>query len=253
MIYGLYLSASGVMTNSHRLDVIANNLANSETVGFKRDLSTFKERRTALHERANAGDWSDPTLENIGGGILTSPTMMDSEQGDLESTGNPLDIGIQGNGFFTVGNGTKKFLTRDGAFMQNSKGDLVLSMEPSQHLLDDKGAPIRITTGAQASIGNDGQVLENGSAIAKITLTDVADESKFTKQGATLLSFPDAGQIRPATGVMRSQFQERSNVDPTTELAGLMDAQRQLEANANMIKYQDSTLQRLVTEVGKIA
>ncbi|HZK81608.1 MAG TPA: flagellar hook-basal body protein [Humisphaera sp.] len=253
MIYGLYLSASGVMTNSHRLDVIANNLANSETVGFKRDLTIFKERRTAIHERTNAGDWSDPTLENIGGGILTVPTMVDNQQGDLEATGNPLDVGIQGNGFFTVSNGTKKSLTRDGAFMQNSKGELVMAMEPSQHLLDITGNPIQIATGAEASIGNDGQVFQNKTALTKIGLTDVSDKSKFAKEGNTLLTYPDAAQLRPATGIMRSQFQERSNVDPTTELAALMDAQRQLEANANMIKYQDSTLQRLVTDVGKIA
>lgn len=253
MIYGLYLSASGVMSNSHRLDVTANNLANAETVGFKRDLATFKERRTALNERTMAGDWSDPILENIGGGMLTEPTRVDTKQGDLEETGNPLDIGVQGKGYFTVGNGTKKFLTRDGAFMQNSSGDLVLSMEPSQRLLDDQGNPIHIATGASAAIESDGRVFQNDSVIAKIALTDVANPSKFTKQGATLLSYPSANDIVPATGIIRSQVQERSNVDPTTELASLMDAQRQLEANANMIKYQDSTLQRLVTDVGKIS
>jgi flagellar basal body rod protein FlgG len=253
MIYGLYLSASGVMSNAHRMDVIANNLANSETIGFKRDLANFKERRTAINERAKAGDWSDPTLENIGGGILSMPTMVDNQQGDLETTNDPLDVGIHGAGYFTVSNGTKKFLTRDGAFMENSAGDLVLSMEPSQHVLDETGQPIHFAVGAEASIGRDGQVFQGTAPLTKIALTDVANPAKFTKQGGTLLSYPDAGDLRPATGIIRPQSLEHSNVDPTTELAGLMDAQRQLEANANMIKYQDSTLQRLVTDVGKIA
>ena len=83
-------------------------------------------------------------------------------------------------------------------------------------------------------------------------MIDVADRSKFSKHGGTLLNYPDA-QIRPATGVMRSQFQEVANVDPTIELAALMDTQRQLEANANMLKMQDTMLERLVSDVGKIS
>ena len=136
MIYGLYLSASGVMTNAYRQDVIANNLANSETIGFKGDLALFQERRTALKECADAGDYSDPKLENIGGGILAL-TMVDTQQGDLEDTGNPLDVGIQGNGYFTVSDGKDKHLTRDGAFMLNSHGACLFNHQ-KQHVLDDK-------------------------------------------------------------------------------------------------------------------
>ena len=74
MIYGLYLSASGIMSNAYRQDVIANNLANSETVGFKRDLAQFQGRQAPSHDPANAGKWSDPLMDKIGGGILATPT-----------------------------------------------------------------------------------------------------------------------------------------------------------------------------------
>ena len=143
MNYGLYLSASGVMANSYRQDVIANNLANSETVGFKRDLALFQERRTAFQERGGSG-WSDPLLEHIGGGILATPTVVDTHQGDLEPTANPLDVAIQGNGYFAVSDGQEKHLTRDGRFMMNSAGELILSTEQGNHILDEKGKPIKL-------------------------------------------------------------------------------------------------------------
>jgi flagellar basal body rod protein FlgG len=72
------------------------------------------------------------------------------------------------------------------------------------------------------------------------------------KRGGNLLSFGDPRAIRPANPDIRSQFLERSNVDPTLELTQLIDAQRQLEANANMIRYQDQATGKLVNEVGKI-
>lgn len=254
MIYGLYLSASGIMTSAYRQDVIANNLANSETIGFKRDLAIFQERRTALRESGVAGQYSDPVLEKIGGGILSAPTLVDSHQGDLENTGNPLDIGIQGEGFFSVVNAKgEKHLTRNGSFMVDRNGDLILSTEQGQHVTDSSGKPIHFDQPGRVEIDKSGNVTLDGKPVAVIGLVDVASHDKFIKEGSTLLTYPDAGQTHPASGVMLSGFQERANVDPTSELAQLMDAQRQLEANANMIKYQDSTLQRLVNDVGKIA
>jgi flagellar basal-body rod protein FlgG len=68
-----------------------------------------------------------------------------------------------------------------------------------------------------------------------------------------MLSYPDEVALKPATGVIHSKFLERGNVEPASELVQLMDAQRQLEANANMIRYQDQTLSRLVNDVGKIS
>ena len=89
--------------------------------------------------------------------------------------------------------------------------------------------------------------------MSKVGLFDVPDQSKLTKDGANTLDYPDIAALRPARAGMRSETVERANVDPTTELAQLMDAQRQLEANANMIHYQDETLQVLVQNVGKIS
>src|SRR6185503_11059153 len=101
MIYGLYLSATGVLANSYRQDVIANNLANSETVGFKRHLAVFQQRPPESQELGRT-DLSDSMLDHIGGGFLLSPTMVDTTQGELETTGNNLDAAIVGKGYFAV-------------------------------------------------------------------------------------------------------------------------------------------------------
>src|SRR5256714_3183439 len=117
MIYGLYLSATGVVTNSYRQDVIANNLANAETVGFKKDLASFVERRTAAAERGLGSGSSDPMMEHLTGGLWTLPTTVDVSQGELEATGHNLDCAVVSKGYFLAQDGKgQQNLTRDGRF-----------------------------------------------------------------------------------------------------------------------------------------
>src|SRR5205823_5332257 len=136
------LSAAGVMTNSYRQDVIANNIANAETVGFKRDLALFQQRRTEMQESGAPSSRSNALLEALGGGVLLSPTQMDREQGILEQTGRNLDVAIRGEGYYTVSNGDKTNLTRDGRFKINSRGHLAMEINQNEELLDIKGKPI---------------------------------------------------------------------------------------------------------------
>lgn len=259
MIYGMYLSAAGVVSNSYRQDVIANNLANAETTGFKRDLPQFQQRLTEAQQRRLGGGpmaWSDPLLEGLGGGLLATPTRVDSRPGELEHTGSPLDVGIEGDGYFAVAgkDGTgPSFLTRDGRFMTDRDGYLILSNSTGQRVMDPSGKPIRLAGTGAVTVGSDGTITQNGTAAGRIGVFDVPDRAALTKRGGTLLAPPDANAIHAIPGTLRGEFVERSNVDPTTELTALMEAQRQLEANANMIRYQDQTLQKLVNEVGKIS
>lgn len=255
MIYGLYLSAAGVVANAHRQDVITNNLANSETAGFKRDLALFQERLTEAEHRANVGaptPGGDAMLQGIGGGLLLSPTTIDGAQGELEHTAAPLDVAIQGDGYFGVSENGQTHLTRNGRFMVDRDRHLVMSDSQGHRVLDANGNPIAIVPGGKLSIDSDGSVLRDGKPIARIGVFDVPNRAELTKRGGTLLAYADPAQIRPITGLLRGEFIERANVDPTTELAQLMECQRQLEANANMIRYQDQTLAKLVNEVGKI-
>jgi flagellar basal-body rod protein FlgF len=253
MIYGLYLSATGILANSYNVDVLANNLANSETVGFKRDLTLFRQRLTQAQQSNHAGDWSDPILEKMGGGLSVNPSVIDTQQGELEATGNPLDLGIDGKGYFAVKDANGTHLTRDGRLMVDGNGNLIMTNSRGSKVLDDQQRPIVLNPGAVASVGTDGSISQNGTTVGKVGLFDVPEPGKLTKNGSDELNYPEMAQIRAGTGQIRSQNVERANVDPTTELAELIEAQRQLEANANMIHYQDETLQSLVQDVGKIS
>jgi flagellar basal-body rod protein FlgG len=253
MIYGLYLSATGVLTNSYRQDVIANNLANAQTVGFKRTLAAFVQRRT---EAAESGELESTNrmLEGIGGGLFVAPTTVDYSQGRVESTGNGLDVAIHGNGFFAVRNGDETSLTRNGRFMLDREGYLALADDSGHRVLDDRGRTISLgqTPQALVNIAKDGTITANGQPLARLALLNVPDPSQLIPEGATLLSGVEVSKLERADGTLQSGFLEESNVDPMTELTQLIQAQRQLEANANMIRYQDQTLSKLVNEAGKI-
>jgi len=266
MIYGLYLSAGGVLTSSYRQDVIANNLANSETVGFKKDLPLFQQRLTEAQLRripagGPAGAATNPLLEPLGGGIFPHPTVIDSSQGELEPTGNPLDVAIEGRGYFAVDDHGETRLTRNGQFAVDREGNLILANENGQAVLDNQRRPIKLAPGGGGvAVGADGTVTQHGEPVARVGVFDVTDPARLVKQGATLLrpgnqellDATDPTATNGATATLHPEFLERANVDPATELAALMDTQRQLEANANMIRYQDQTLSKLVNEVGKI-
>jgi len=254
MIYGLYLSASGVMTNSYRQDVYANNLANAETTGFKRDVPMFQQRLTEAQANLGRASWSNPLLENLTGGILASPTAVDHQQGELEASSNPLDLAFQGKGFFQVQDAAgARHLTRDGQFMVDRAGKLILANASGNAVLDATGQPILLDPTQQVAVDRHGVISQNSQAVARVGMFAVPDESMLIKHGGNLLGYPDMGTLSPATdAILQSQFTERANVDPAIELTQLMESQRQLEANANMIRYQDQMLGKLVNEVGKI-
>lgn len=253
MIYGLYLSASGVLTSSYRQDVIANNLANAQTVGFKRSLALVQQRRTEAQSLGKPAA-SHPMLEAIGGGLLLAPTYVDHSQGALEQTHNNLDLAIHGRGFFAIKAADRTFLTRNGQFMVDRQGYLILADGSGHRVLDREGKEIWLNGVAQSQItvSADGTLSADGQVIAQIGVFDVPDPSLLTQRGGTLLSYPDTKGLKPASATVQSGFVEQSNVEPTTELVQLISAQRQFEANVSMIRYQDQTLGKLVNEVGKI-
>src|SRR4051812_28783861 len=251
MLYGLYLSASGIVSSSYKEDVVANNLANSESVGFKRDVASFQERLTAAQERRLPGR-SSKMLDMLGGGMFASPTLLDNRQGELEPTGNAMDVAIQGDGYFAVQDKGQSRLTRNGQFMLDKKGHVVLANGEGQAVLDPKGKPIQLQPNLPTNIAEDGTITQGGQAVGRLGVFDVKDPTRLKKEGGSLIAHPDQTLVA-GTGTLRPEFVERANVDPATELADLMETQRQLEANANMIRYQDQTLGRLVNEVGKIS
>src|SRR6267142_343559 len=251
MNYGLYLSAMGVLANSNRQDVIANNLANAETVGFKKDLALFQEQRTEAQKRGmSISQFSNDLLEPLGGGLVPSGTTLDLSQGPIEVTSNPLDVAIVGDGYFAVRNSERTMLTRAGRFQVDRNG--VLATDSGHAVLSDKLASITLAPGA-VDIGKDGTITQNGKTVGRLGVFSVPNSKLLSKRGANLMSYPDIERnLKASDAQLRNEALEQANCEPTSELAALMDTQRQLEANANMIRYQDQMLSRLVNDVAKI-
>lgn len=251
MIYGLYLSATGITTASHQQDVIANNIANAETGGFKRTLSLMEQRQVESKVAQAMGLHHD-VLDNIGGGQLLAPTHVDFTQGDVEQSTNNFDTAILGSGFIAVQERGQLHLTRAGSLMLDRQGNLI-TMQGHPVLSVDR-QPIKITGYKQHElhISEDGAIKYGQETLARIALLESTNPQLLKPVGGSLFKPVGDAQLVPAKGKLQSYMTERANVDPTIELTRLMEAQRLLEANANMIKYQDQTLGRLVTEVGKI-
>ena len=256
MNYGLYLSATGIMTASHQIDVIANNLANADTGGFKRQLAVMQERSPeAVEDPFNAG--GDRFFDTVGGGQLLAPSHFDQSAGELEQTDGNLDLAIRGEGYFLVRDAKgQERLTRNGGMLADHEGNLVLATDPSARVLDADRQPIKFdpsTSSGDIEIGTDATMYRNGEPLGKIGLFNVANQNLLRPVGGTLLKAPASLKIDAINGQVEPGFVERSNVDPTTELTRMMEAQRMLEANANLIRYQDTSMGRLVTDVGRIA
>jgi flagellar basal-body rod protein FlgF len=253
MIYGLWLSATGVVTNSHQIDVISNNLANVDTAGFKRQMAAFRER--APEGKEDPSRVGDRFFDRVGGGQLLSPSAFDVTDGALEETKRNLDLAINGEGYFLLrdGNG-QDHLTRNGNFVTDAEGNVVSESNRKMTLLDAKREPLNVRglVPENLEIGEDGTITHAGEAVGQVGLFNVPDPTLLRPIGNALFKTPASVEVEAYRGQIESGYLEKSNVDPAVELTKLMEAQRMLEANANMIRYQDQSMSRLVNDVGRI-
>jgi flagellar basal-body rod protein FlgF len=256
MIYGLYLSASGTMNTMHAQDTIANNLANAETAGFKRQMAMFQQRSTPRREQFS--QFGNPMLDRIGGGQAVSPSQWDFSQGGIEDTGSATDVALVGEGFLAVRDAQNNLrLTRNGTMIVDREGFLSLSNTPGHRVLDAQRRPIRINPDIprdQLNISKEGAIDHMGLPLAQLGVFQPPSTNQLNPVGDTLFAVRDANQLRPSTTTTVMQgYIERSNVDPAVELTRMIEVQRLLEANANFVRFQDQTISRAVTDLGRIS
>jgi flagellar basal-body rod protein FlgF len=259
MNYGLYLSASGVLTNLYRQDVFANNLANVETVGFKPDVATTRHRKAEAFEDRLGFDVSQKLLDRLGGGVLAGPQRIDFTPGALRR-GNEHDVALEDkHHFFAVAvtdptSGEQAVrLTRDGRFSVNAEGELVL---PSGHkVLDDADQPIIIDRNAPFSINGAGRILQNGAEVARLQVTHVEQLDQLTKAGQNLFTYPDGSDLRTIleNPTVKPGFIESSAADPIATLMKLVAATKAATGNANMLRYHDLLMDHAVNRLGRVA
>ncbi len=251
MLYGLYTSAAGALANSYRQDVIANNLANTETVSFKEDLALLQGRRT---EAQTGGQRSHTTaiLEGIGGGLFALPTHTDFSPGPLNHTGSPHDLALTKKGFFPVRQGNEILYTRDGRITFDANNHLVTAASKLP-LLDEGGEAITIDPEmGEIVVNENGLISQSGNVIAKIGVVDFTDTKVLAKQGKGLYAVEGNARPIPVDGGIQQRVLEGSTVNALDQMVKMIKAQRLFQANVNMMKIQDQTLGMSVSRLGQI-
>ncbi len=257
MINSLWISKTGMEAQQMQLDVIANNLANVSTNGFKRASAVFEDLmyQNLRQVGSNSSEQSQlPTGLQVGLGVRTVATSRSFAQGNLQQSSNQLDVAIQGNGFFqvTMPDGTTGY-TRDGSFQVDSQGRLVTAT----------GLPVAngVTVPANAtsiSIAGDGSVsaqipgTPSPQSLGTIALASFVNPAGLDPKGQNLYT-ESAASGQPSSGTpgtnglgsLMAGFVETSNVNVVQELVTMIQTQRAYEMNSKAIQTSDQMLQKL--------
>jgi flagellar basal-body rod protein FlgF len=219
---GFYAASTALMARTSTLDTIANNLANASTAGFRAERDVFSS------VLANAGTNSTSPLDSVinSYGIM-SGTMVDAKQGVLQKTGNDLDLGIEGPGYFTIQTAGGQLYTRNGSFQISTAGRLVNINGDA--VLGDTGQPITLPPGG-VSISADGTISSNGALVGKLKVVEFPPGTELSNAGDTNYIAPAGAQPVAATGSSVRQGElEASNVNPVASMIQLVEAQRGAE------------------------
>ena len=262
---GLYTAAAGMITQDNRTSVIANNLANANTTGYKRDRAIDAEFHPMLIRRINDDmpikvtdfkgfslDRRPPAVGTLGLGSFTSEVATDHAPGNFMTTGNPLDLAISGEGFFVIDTPQGLRYTRNGNFYRATNGDLVTSN--GQAVLSRQGRPINIPEDAERIIVTaQGGIYADGMQVDDLGFVEFGpDRRAVLKQGDSLFYPQEGAQPQPATGSIEQGVLERSNSNVVNEMVELINNYRIYEANSRAVTTQDQMLDHSVNEVGRL-
>lgn len=262
MMRALHIAATGLAAQQLNVEVIANNMANINTTGFKRaraeftDLLYIAERQPGVAQRGAEG--VIPEGGFIGLGVRAAAIRNLHLQGSIQQTGNKLDIALQGRGFFQIqGADGETFYTRAGAFNTNAQGQIV-TLDGYQVLpamtVPENATEVIISDAGVVSARIPGQT--DPQVIGQITLANFVNEAGLEPMGGNLYRVTEASGAAAVgnpgengLGTLRQGYLESSNVDPVKEISELITAQRAYEMNTKVVQTADdmsSTLARII-------
>lgn len=250
MYYGLYMSAAGAHAQNTKVEVLSNNLANVNTVGFKRELALLQARESEAIERGTTGR-GNGALENVGGGVRMNATFTDFSPGTMQLTHMPSDLAIDApNTFFEVQRGNQKLLTRAGNFhisneglLQTTQGDTVLGSD-GDPIQVDPALPVRFIAGG---------VVEQAGSRTELALVRPKNVSALQKVGENYFAAGREAEAAPAEDrLVRSGYLEMSGVNPVEEMVELITASRAYEANVRIIQQHDTATSELISRMLKV-
>lgn len=251
MLRGLYTAASGMIAEGVRTDTIANNLANADTAGYKKDTTVTSEFRNILLQRINDGA-EQPSIGRMGLGTEVVANVASHAGGALKSTENPLNVAIEGDGFFVVAAPQGVRYTRDGAFRLNDQNQLVTA--DGYRVRGQNGATIAaVDPAGSLTIDSAGRVFSGAQEVGRLEVASFANRGQLVKEGANLFRAPDNGglQAEPFAGKVRQGALEASNVNVVQEMVNLITSYRAYEIHSKAVQTQDALADKAVNEVAK--
>lgn len=231
MLRGTRLSAAALTPRMRAQEIISNNVSNAATDGFRRERLAFHRELT----EAGGPGWPSQSLA----------TRADDGSGPITSTGNPLDVAIEGDGYFVVEDEGQERYTRAGSFKLAPDGSLVTR---SGHQVMGEGGPINLPPG-DVAIGNDGTVSVNGAVVSALRVVTLA-AGDLRREGENLFSIEPGkqpGPVDPNATVVQGHL-EASNVEPVLELVEMMRVFREYESNFQAMNTAGGTLGKLIEE-----
>lgn len=250
MLRSLYTSATGMLTQRKKMDVITNNISNIETAGYKKDKLVSRSFADMMLVRIN-----DPAMGNIteigsiNTGVHVDEVITSFGEGAYEETGSTCDLALASQGFFAISTANGERYTRDGSFSVNTEGYLVT---PSGDYVMGQNGQLQVKTD-EFSVDSQGNITADGVAVGQLKIVTFGDPAGLRKTGDNLyINYTNqAAQTDGEINVMQG-FIEASNVDIATEMVDMISVYRTYETNQKMIQMIDETLSKAVNEVGRV-
>jgi len=278
MLRGIFTGASGMLAQQSKLDAIANNLANVDKTGYKKDVTLFKSFPDMIIRRINdngvgitpLGSYDTmPYVGKLSTGVEVNEVYTKFEQGALKKTSNDFDLALEGNGFFTVKTERGERYSRNGAFTINENGLLVthngnpvigengLIHIQSNNFIVKKNGEILVNNalprGQRDVVSQANNDWSDAIVIDKLKIVDFEHRRMLKKEGNSMYRETEySGPPLPPQKVKVVQgFLEKSNVNIVREMVNMIDVQRSYEANQKSVLTHDQTLSRLINEVAR--
>ncbi len=235
---GYYAACAGLAAQVQGLELVANNLANLGTTGYRAQSAVFRSLLTMPERAANPLNRS---LNNFG---ILGGSRLDYTPGNLTQTGNPFDLAIAGKGFFVLESASGRFYTRDGAFRRTDDGQLVTSEGDS--VMGEQG-PITLPNGA-ISIAGDGTIAVDGAIAAKIRIVDFSPDVGLLASGSATYQAPASAELAATSSSIRQGMLESSNVSPVQGVVQLIMTQRNAEMMQRTLTLFDTQLNQIAAQ-----
>lgn len=237
---GLYAACTGLMARTDALDTIANNLANSSTSGFRERQTTFSSVLAGSGQQLN----SQLNVDTNSYGLLGN-SKLDLQAGSLSHTGNELDLGIDGPGFFAVQTKSGVAYTRNGSMKVSTSDQLVTA---NGDLVLGANGPIKIPKGASVTVSGDGTISTDGAIAGKLKIVEFAPTADPQSMGDTYYTVPQKDVVDSPMSQVRQGMIEGSNVNPVSSVVELINAQRALEGMRHALTMIDTEIDKTAAQ-----